>query len=423
MTIDNDFAVFTSAHMEEYVPLEEYEPLLTRKVKGESFDLPASKCDYLMFMSIGLGSSWVLLTAHYVELPWLERSQPEGVELAAWFGLVGTVAIAISLLVNLYGGQNLMGAHSALVLATLNLSVNIFIAFTWNLTVRGCSLFLLFGSLGGAVVGNLSVVLIVPWVAANFPPSLTNAYISGEGLMTVFTVMLQLVQSPGQYRRFSPTIYFVILALPCISSICCILYIWRYPKIRDSVVLPKKNRGSMCPQWFRLKVLKYVFYKTYSEAITWWILSAILPYACATTDPKEHLGTAVLQWCTAVGITGLLLANILSSFLGKDSNFYLEHALLAMTCLALIVVLAMYDIPGGGFWARYKFLLIADVALLRTGFGYITPLIFRDIARKMPERSENASRLMGFWNQIVSMIVKVLMFLLTTTATKNSRYK
>jgi len=295
MTIDNDIAIFTSAPMEDYVPLEEYEPLLTRKVKGESFDLPASKCDYLMFMSIGLGSSWVLLSAHYVELPWFERSQPEGVELAAWFGLVGTVAIAISLLVNLYGGQNLMGANSAFVLATFNFSVNMFIAFTWNLTVRGCSLFLLFGSFGGAVVGNLSVVLIVPWVAANFPPSLTNAYISGEGLMTVFTVMLQLAQSPGQYRRFSPTVYFVILALPSISSICCIIWIWRYPTIRNCAVLPQKNRGSMCPQWFRLKVLKYVFYKTYSEAITWWILAVILPYACATTDPMEHLGTGVLQ--------------------------------------------------------------------------------------------------------------------------------
>jgi len=63
MTIKNDIAIFTSA------PMEEYEPLLPEKLRGESFDLPVSKWDYLMFMAIGLGSSWVLLTAHYVELP------------------------------------------------------------------------------------------------------------------------------------------------------------------------------------------------------------------------------------------------------------------------------------------------------------------------------------------------------------------
>jgi len=198
-----------------------------------------------------------------------------------------------------------MGAHAALVLGTFNISVNVLIALTWHLTVGGCSLFLLFGSFGGAAVGNLSVIVIVPWVAANFPPALTNAYISGEGLMTLFSVMMQLVQSPGQYRRFSPTVYFSILALPCILSLCCILYIWRFPKVRNSSAVTDRKRESMCPQWFRLKALKYTFYKTWSEAITWWIMAVILPYACATTDPMEHLGTAVLQYCTALGITGL----------------------------------------------------------------------------------------------------------------------
>jgi len=114
---------------------------------------------------------------------------------------------------------------------------------------------------------------------------------------------------------------------------------------------------------------------------------------------------------------------MLSSFLGKDSNFHLKPTLLAMTCLAFVVVFAMYDIPGGGFWARCNILLIADVALLRSGYGYITPLIFRDVAREMPEISEKAARLMGFWNQVVSMIVKVMMFILTTKSIKKGPYK
>jgi len=417
MTVDADIEHFPST------PVEEYQPLLNEKVRGESFDLPASKCDYLMFMSIGLGSSWVLLTAHFIELPWFERSQPEGIELAAWFGLVGTFALALCLGSNVYCGSRIMGANATLMLSIFNIFVNVLVAFTWHWTLGGSSVFLLFGGFGAAFVGNFSVMIVIPWVAANFPPSLTNAYISGEGLMAVFGVMLQIAQSPGEYRRFSPTVYYMIVAAPCISSLCCILYIWSFPKVREGSNLKARKHNSMCPKWFRLQGLKYAVYKIWSEAITWWIMVVILPYACAVTDPVDHLGTDVLQWCTILGTTGLWLGNMSSSFYGKKSNFHLNLALLIMTCLAIVVVFAMYDIPGGGFWARYKLLLIADVALLRSGYGYLTPLIFRDIARKLPNISEKAGRLMGFWTQVVSMIVKVVMFIVTTTALKNDEGK
>jgi len=397
---------------------EEDKPLLPEHVRGGCFcfDLPVSKCDYLMFMSIGLGSSWVLLTSLFVEIPWFETTQPEGIELAAWLGFVGTFAIAMSLLANIYGGSKIVGANTALLLSIFNIFVNLLVAFTWHLTFGGCSVFLLFSGFGAALVGNFSGIIVIPWVAANFPPALTNAYIGGENFMAVFIVMLQLVQSPGQYRRFSPTSYFNILTLPCLSSLCCIIYIQRSAKERGGWNEVTSKHESMCPQWFRLKGLKYVFYKTWSEAITWWIMTIILPYACATTDSTEQLGTAVLQWCAIVGTTGVWLGNVVSSFYGKDSNFHLQPVLLTMTCLALIVVFAMYDIPSSGYWERHKLLLIADVSLLRSGYGYLTPLIYRDIAREIPDNSERAGRLMVFWTQVFSMIVKVAMFILATTS-------
>jgi len=129
----------------------------------------------------------------------------------------------------------------------------------------------------------------------------------------------------------------------------------------------------------------------------------------------EHFGSEILQWSTALGFGGIFLGNMLSSFLGKDSNFHLIPILFAMGCLLLFVFLAMFNVPGDGFWGRAKLVLIADVILIRIGFGYITPLVFRDIARKMPSLSEKVGRLVAIWTQICSMIMNFTMFILTTT--------
>jgi len=152
-----------------------------------------------------------------------------------------------------------------------------------------------------------------------------------------------------------------------------------------------------------------------ASALSWWILLIILPFACASTDRKGHLGVAILQWSTALGFGGLFLGNMLSSFLGKDSHFHLIPTLFAMGCLLIFVFLAMFKFPGGGFWVRAKFFLIADVILIRIGFGYITPLVFRDIARKMPSLSEKVGRLVAIWTQIFSMIMNLTMFISTKT--------
>jgi hypothetical protein len=119
-----------------------------------------------------------------------------------------------------------------------------------------------------------------------------------------------------------------------------------------------------------------------------------------------------------LGTIGVWLGNIRSGFLRNDKNFHLNTVTLAMTCLAFVVVFAIYDIPGNGFWVRLRVFLIADVALLRFGYGYVTPLIYRDIAREMPDVSEEAARFVGFWSQVVSIIIKLATFILTINIIK-----
>jgi len=84
----------------------------------------------------------------------------------------------------------------------------------------------------------------------------------------------------------------------------------------------------------------------------------------------------------------------------------------------VIVFLAVFDVPRGGFWrtTTAKVVLVVNVTLIRIGYGFVTPLTFRDIARKYPKMGEEAGRLMAFWTQVCSMLVNIIMFALTATA-------
>jgi len=90
-----------------------------------------------------------------------------------------------------------------------------------------------------------------------------------------------------------------------------------------------------------------------------------------------------------------------------------------MTLLEVVIFLSIFDIPRGGFWRSgiAKFILTMNVTLMRIGFGFVSPLVYRDIARRMPENSEKAGQLLAFWTQLLSMVVNITMFSLSATAT------
>jgi len=401
--------------------MKETDPLLPETQNLEEGNTN-SKWNNLLFLSLGLGPSWGLMNALYLELPLFEKTQPEGVNLAAWMGIAGTAASAVSLLITYHGVLNrVAGEKVALVLVILNILLLVLLAFLWQKTIGGFSLFLFLGTFGGAMVGNLQFMTLIPWVASNFPPTFTNAFMSGSSFMSFVCVVLQLIQSPGNAQRFSPGVFFLVLALPSFLSLCSVFSVQKLVRAKKSAarsISPEHKRSSLCPRWFVGSVLKYTFLNVWSAMMTWWILLIVLPFATANTDAEEHIGPVVLQWATALGIFGLFTGNFLSGFISKDRNFHLLSIVLIMTCLVVFVFLAVFDVPRGGFWrtTSAKVVLVVNVTLIRIGFGFVTPLTFRDIARKLPKNGEEAGRLMAFWTQVFSMFVNVIMFALTTTA-------
>jgi len=124
----------------------------------------------------------------------------------------------------------------------------------------GLSVFVFLGTFGAAMVGNFQFMILLPWVSANFPPTSTNALMSGGSLMSFMCVVMQLIQSPGHQPRFSPTYYFLILALPSFLSARCVFLVQRSEKkVEDATRTVENPRESLCPLWFVQNVLKYTF--------------------------------------------------------------------------------------------------------------------------------------------------------------------
>jgi len=227
----------------------------------------------LLFVSLGMGPSWALMNALYLELPWFEETQPEGVNLAAWMGIVGTAAAAVSLLISYSGVLNrISGEKLVSGLVVLNIILIVLLAFSWQQTFWGFSAFLFLAIFGGGMVGNLQFMTLIPWVASNFPPTFTNAYMSGSSFMSLFCVALQLVQSPGDAQRFSPAVFFLILSLPNFLSFFSVYGVRKLVKVKKSAAKsasPEYKRASLCPSWFVEKVLRYTVLNVGSSMVTW----------------------------------------------------------------------------------------------------------------------------------------------------------
>merc|ERR1712045_275524 len=100
--------------------------------------------------------------------------------------------------------------------------------------------------------------------------------------------------------------------------------------------------------------------------------------------PESH-GENVLQWAMALGIVGVLVGTQLATLVDDGDNFYLGFLNIVITVLTLPAVIA-----AAGWFKHFwetslaQALLVASVFIMRTLFGFLFPLMFRDISRKLP---------------------------------------
>jgi len=365
-----------------------------------------------LFTLFGCSSSWSLLNSFYCELAWFDETQPEGVDLSAWLGLMQAVSALIVLII-LYIDTKLPFDRKVFVyiISALPVLTCLMLSVFWESTVNGVSVFLLSGVIIAAIVGWLQFILIVPWLVRNFNPRMLSGFLAGDGLMTLTLAIMEIIQQPGGVQTFSPKVYFLISGMIYLFSLGVAAYILQNDIEREVPVnIQKLEPGQTSfnllffpSGWWKAK--RYIFIQLWLVFWTWWVIPVALPFAAENTTGSASTGANYLQWILGLGFLGML-CGYLSSYLATD-KFWINETLVLFSLMVPIVILAASDIGDWTSWTMRTILMLAAV-MTRVLYGWIIVLLFREIMLRHPENGEALCRYSSLWTLVSSIFILTL---------------
>lgn len=165
--------------------------------------------NFFLFAVMGSGANWVLATALFQEIPYLENHTPEGLCIATYMN-VSTAYGLVFVLCYLYFHHNVNEIPFSIAIPfilTLSCVGSFFAAALYPVSVNGVSLLLFFSCFISGGIGSLSSVIMNPFMTRFDNNMISAARTGGSGLQLI-AVLVALIQNPGStHERFSPSVY------------------------------------------------------------------------------------------------------------------------------------------------------------------------------------------------------------------------
>jgi len=375
----------------------------------------------VLFLLSGCPSSFSIQDTLWLELPWFEVSQPEGLTLASWLFLMQAVS-SVTFLGWFYIETHVITSSKIFVLYSASFAsvlMSIVLSFGWHFTFNGLSLFLFMGTFVGQMVGWVNYIFVIPWIASNFIPRLISPYAAGNSLMIFFLVVLELIQEPGGEQNFSPGGYYrlagIVYAATC--GVCVYTFNSGIGRLTptDEVKELETWRKSLCTQIFPEEFWDTKFFTfggMWVNHCTWTAVNLALPYAAKnTTTSSESDGEDFLQWATALGYLMYLVGSVVSYI--PTEKYWLKETLAVNTMACALVLVAAGNIGDWSTWTM-KVTLMTAVAASRFSLGWFFPLMFRELARRFPKKSELLVRSNSLWHLFSNIICRSLVWLFSS---------
>jgi hypothetical protein len=183
-------------------------PVLERSSGGSS-----GFWEWLHFVMLGIGPGWVMLDCMFVEVPYFQAVQPEGLKLASRMSVAASLALATMTPLYLYlrnrykqqrpgTKQNYAASctsNSLMVplLTCLPLALAILASLTWDTTLcfgngdGSCVSMAIYAiTFIASTVGTMQTIVILPWMSKTFAPHHISAVMSGSNFGSMFTAVL-----------------------------------------------------------------------------------------------------------------------------------------------------------------------------------------------------------------------------------------
>lgn len=171
--------------------------------------------EWLPFFVLGLGPGWVMLDCMFVEVPYFQAVQPEGLKLASRMSVAASLALAIMAPLYLYfrdqheselkQGRSAhafscisMTSYNFMVptLTCMPLVLAVVASFTWDSTLcfgssTSCnSMAIYIITFIASTVGTMQTIVILPWMTKSFAPHHISAIMSGSNFGSMLSAVL-----------------------------------------------------------------------------------------------------------------------------------------------------------------------------------------------------------------------------------------
>jgi len=402
----------------KYIPKEEdFEKSNSKKSSSRKGSLVIA----LLFLLSGCPNSFNITDTLWCELSWYELSQPEGYSLASWFLLMQSIVTPVVLCL-LYIEIHVMifskiGLLYCMSFGTVLLSG--LLSFTWHFSVDGWSLFLWLAMFAGLLTGWVQMIFVIPWIAENYNPRIISPFLSGDTLMIYILTCLDLIQEPGGEQYFSPTVYYLVACFLYITTFGVCIYTFHNDigrlTSKDAVQALEPWRKSLwaqtfTPNFWDTKLL--TFGQIWVIQLSFAVVPAALPYAAKnTTNSDANNGENFLQWAIATSYLVEFLGSCLSYI--PTGKYWIGESMALNTMANGIIILAANNIGGWRSWGM-KVLLMASLLISRLSFGWMMPLIPRELARRFPDKTELLVRSNSLWLLYSNILVRVPLWLLSS---------
>jgi len=398
-----------------------YENYIPKAESPEKSSLTTELLIVVLFVLSGCPNSWNIQDALWLELAWFEGSQPEGNALASWLILMQAIS-ALCFLGLFYIETHVTtfpkrGSLYSASFATL--FVSIALTLSWDFTVDGVSVILLLGTFVGQIVGWVQFIFVIPWIAMHYNPRLISAFVSGNAVMVLSLVIVQIIQEPGGDKNFNPTLFFLIAGIMYVITVfaCVCTFSSGIGRItsKDKVWPLKPWRSSLWTQSFPSvfwEAKLYTFGRVWSNQWSWTVIPIALPYAADnTTISESNDGECFLQWAVAVGYV-MMLAGSLGSYI-PTGKYWIKENLILNTISNTVILIAASNIGEWSSWPMRVLLMVA-VSTSRFSYGWIIPMCMRGCARRFPEQKELLLRSSSLWSLYANILFRILLWMISS---------
>jgi len=375
----------------------------------------------VLFLLSGCSISFNFKDAIWCELAWFESSQPEGESFASCFLLMQSIVTVVVLCMLQFEIHVIMfpkiGLMWCMSFGTVLLSG--VLSFTWNFSTDGWSLFLYLAIFAGLLTGWVEMIFIIPWIADNYNPRIISVFLSGNTFMIIILVSLEIIQEPGGAKIFSPTVYFMVVGIIYAITSGVLFYTFNSGIERltstDAVQTLEPWRNSLWTQTFtsvfwHTKVL--TFGRIWVMQLSWGVIELALPYASDnTTNSDANDGEDFLQWAIGLGFLTEFLGNVTSYI--PTGKFWIKESIALNTITNGVIILAGANFGVWSSWGM-KFLLMTSFVVARFLFGWVMPLIPRELSRRFPDKKELVVRSNSLWSLYANVIVGVPLWMLSS---------